>query len=88
MIVWLWDSPGARGVSDDDGRARETAEAVMRASGAGTARVERARLALGYEWMTSGYLRSGYGWSAERHGDGIRWVPLAAPARSPVSLIR
>ena len=48
----------------------------MRSSGAGTARVERARLALGYEWLTSGYLRTGYGWSGEQHAGGIRWVPL------------
>jgi hypothetical protein len=51
----------------------------MSSSGGRTARVERARLAVGYEWMTSGYLRSGYGWSAERWDGGIRWVPLTAP---------
>lgn len=80
MIVWLWDSPGTCGVTDDDAQAREAAEGFMRGSGMRTARVERARVVLGYGWMTSGYLRSGHGWSAERHDGGITWVPLTSPA--------
>jgi hypothetical protein len=79
MIVWLWESSGARGVTDNDTRAREVAEAFMRSSGAKTARVERARMVLDYGWMTSGYLRSGCGWSAEHHAGVIKWVALTAP---------
>lgn len=81
MIVWLWDTTAAacegRGVTDDETRAREAAEARMRSDQADSARVERALAVLGVETLTSGYERTGLGWAARRHHDGrITWVPF------------
>jgi len=83
MIVWLWDARGpARsglGVTDNDARARQAAEAWMRRGHASAARVEKALARLGIESLTSGYLRTGQGWAAQRQHDGrIVWTALPA----------
>ena len=78
MIVWLWDAGDARGVSDDESRARQAASAYLYDGRAGTVRVERALLVVGGSWLTSGYRRTGEGWLARPRRNGrVRWVPLA-----------
>jgi hypothetical protein len=78
MIVYLWDAPPARGVSDDPARAREAAEGFLCAGRASTALVERAHLVTGIQSLYSGYERMGRGWVAVPLGDGpVRWVALA-----------
>jgi hypothetical protein len=84
VIVWLWDANGpartARGVTDDEARARAGAEAFVRSGHANVARVERALARLGIESLTSDYVRMGDGWIVEHHRDGrIAWMPFAAP---------
>lgn len=86
MIVWLWDAGSARGVTDDEQRARHAAEASMHDLGGHTARVERASLMSGVRTMTSGYHRTGVGWAGQRHCNGrITWKPVSAPPESFVS---
>jgi hypothetical protein len=83
VIVWLWDATGpirsSRGITDDEARARQAAEAWIQGGHANTARVEKALAALGIESLTSEYARTGHGWVARRRSDGrIAWVPLSA----------
>ena len=79
MIVWLWDAGPARGVSDDDARARTAAEGFLRSGRASTALVEGAHLVTGIQSMYSGYQRLGRGWVAVPLGGGpVRWVALAS----------
>lgn len=58
MIVWLWDTHGpdraGRGVTDDEERARQTAEAWMRSGQGSTGSVEKAFAVLGIHTLTSG----------------------------------
>lgn len=82
MIVWLWDADGpartARGVTDDEAAARHAAEACLRSGQARAAAVEQARAVLGMESLTSGYQRTGSGWTGECRQDGrISWTPFA-----------
>jgi hypothetical protein len=82
VIVWLWDASGptrsGRGVTDDEARARQAAEAWIRSGHANTARVEKALARLGIESLTSDYVRTGHGWVAQHHRDGrIAWVPFS-----------
>lgn len=77
MIVWLWDAGSAHGVSDDDGRARDAAEAFIRSGRASSATVERAHLITGIQSLYSGYARLGRGWTTHpRKGGPVRWVAL------------
>jgi hypothetical protein len=86
MMVWLWEAGNGRGVSDDMSRAREAASACLRGSGAGSARVERALLMLGGDWLTFGYHRTGVGWLAQPRQDGqVSWAPLASTPAGAVS---
>jgi hypothetical protein len=83
VIVWLWEASGptrsGRGITDDETRARQAAEAWIRAGHASAARVEKAHAALGIESLTSEYVRTGHGWVARRRSDGrIAWVPFSA----------
>jgi hypothetical protein len=83
VIVWLWEANGptrsGRGVTDDEARARQAAEALVRGGHANAARVEKAFAALGIESLTSGYVRTGHGWAARRRSDGrIAWAPFSA----------
>lgn len=81
MIVWLWDASGSarvtRGVTDDETTARHAAETCLRSGQARSAAVEKAHAVLGVRSLTSGYERTGDGWTAERRQDGrISWTPL------------
>ena len=86
MIVWLWDAPGpdccGRGVTDDEGRARESAETYLRNGHANTAQIEQAWTVLGIQTLTSGYERTGQGWRARLRDGGIIWEPFAERAAS------
>jgi hypothetical protein len=78
MMVWLWETGSERGVSDDLTRACEAASACLRDGQAGSARVERALLMVGGNWLISGYQRTGTGWLAQPRRDGeVSWAPLA-----------
>jgi hypothetical protein len=86
VIVWLWDAGSGCGVTDDQARARRAAEVLMRGGRAGTGRVEKALAVTGISALTSGYLRTGHGWTARPRRDGlIRWVPLPAIAHRAAS---
>jgi hypothetical protein len=83
VIVWLWEASGptrnGRGITDDEARARQAAEAWIRGGHTNAARVERALAALGVESLTSEYVRTGHGWVARSRDDGrIAWVPFSA----------
>lgn len=83
MIVWLWDAGGAvhsgRGITDDEARARQAAEAWLRDGHADCARVEMALTVLGAATLTFGYERTGEGWAATGHRDGqVTWMPFTA----------
>ena len=77
MIIWLWDTEQARGITDDPAQARDAAQAQM---GDGTARVEQAVFTLGAESLTDGYRRTGSGWTGRRSDRGVYWTPLAVVA--------
>jgi hypothetical protein len=82
VIVWLWDADGpartSRGITDDAGAARRAAEACLLSGQARCAAVEQARAVLGMESLTSGYQRTGNGWTGECRQDGqISWTPLS-----------
>lgn len=90
MIVWLWDArlPArtGRGVTDNEGRARQAAETWMRGGGAGAARVEKAFTVLGCLTLAVGYERTGEGWVAQRDEDEqITWTPLAPRQAEPAA---
>jgi hypothetical protein len=82
-ILFLWDvrTPGgsARGVTDDETRARLAASAWVRAVG-DTARVERAVPLAGGGWLTDGYRRLGSGWSARLRDGRVTWAAFTEPA--------
>jgi hypothetical protein len=81
MNVWLWEAGSGRGVSDQERQARAAAAAYVRGGQAGSARVERALLMAGDQWLMSGYRRTGEAWVARSRRDGrIRWTRLRAPA--------
>jgi hypothetical protein len=84
VIVFLWDvrTPGgsARGVTDDEERARLAASAWMADYGV-TGRIERACPLAGGAWLTGGYRRLGTGWSAELRNGRVQWVSFREPAR-------
>ena len=77
MLVWLWDAGRARGVTDNEVRARKAAEAFMRNNRA----IDEARMEMavvnGPHALNPGYARTGRGWQAVRGPrGGVRWVPL------------
>jgi hypothetical protein len=88
VIVWIWDADGpagrsAAGVTDDEVAARRAAGAAITTTGAQTATVEWAVHLGGGDWMRSGYLRSGSGWTARCQEDGtIMWAQFVTPATS------
>jgi len=90
VIVWLWDAAGpartARGVTDDEATARRAAERCLRSGQARSAAVEKAHAVLGVRSLTSGYERTGDGWTAEcRHDGRISWMPLPGPTELAAS---
>jgi len=84
VTVYLWqaDGPrqGARGVSDDERRARRAAADLLRSGQASTAVVEEAAPDLGGLTLTDGYYPSGLRWQATRVGTHgrVRWMPVRA----------
>jgi hypothetical protein len=85
VIVFLWDvrtldGGSARGVTDDETRARLAASDVMLATGV-MGRIERACPLTGGAWLTDGYRRLGSGWSARLRGGRVRWVAFREPAK-------
>jgi hypothetical protein len=81
VIVWLWDTSGPsrneRGITDNQARAQQAAEARLHSGEASAARVERAVTILGIHTLTTGYQRTGDGWSAQHHDGRITWTPFA-----------
>jgi hypothetical protein len=86
VIMWLWDAGSGHGVTDDQSRARQAAEAFMRSGRADAARVEKAHLVTGIHALNPAYARTGHGWTAQpRRGSLIRWVPLPASPEQAAS---
>jgi hypothetical protein len=69
VILYLWETATACGVTDDRTRAMD---AAAETTDDGCARVDRARLTFG---MTSRHVRLGDGWVMR---DG-QWVPFSLP---------
>lgn len=85
--MYLWTAPArnpaefrrASGVSDDQGRARQAAELLLRTGQAATAYVERAYTAMTLATPSSCYIRTGSGWRAQLSQAGqVVWTPFAA----------
>jgi hypothetical protein len=84
VIMYIWTAPGngvagfrkATGVSDDHDKAREAAEAALRAGHAYTAYIECVRTATATPTLSFCYVRTGIGWWA-RLGQGghVVWTP-------------
>jgi hypothetical protein len=88
VIVFLWDvrtldGGSARGVTDDETRARLAASDVMLATGV-MGRIERALTLTGGAWLTDGYRRLGSGWSLGLRNGRVTRVAF----REPVNLER
>jgi hypothetical protein len=87
VIMYIWTAPGngassfrrATGVSDDPDKAREAAEAALRAGQAGTAYIERVRSATATPTLSFSYVRTGIGWWARiGQADHVVWTPYTA----------
>jgi hypothetical protein len=80
VIAWTWDAEGpdycGHGITDDEAKAVQAAEACMRDHGATAATVEAARFAFGTV-LTSEYIRTGQGRRGRAEDSGIRWEPFA-----------
>ena len=74
MIVWLWDAIGPevsqRGVTDDEEKALQAAEALIRSRVVRSVRIEMALAHVGIRTLTPGYERVGQGWTVRRHENG------------------
>lgn len=87
--MYLWTAAGhdiasfrAAGVSDDQARARNAAEALLRAGKAGTAYVECAYTAMATSTLSLCYVRTGIGWQARLGQAGrVVWTPFTTVAR-------
>ena len=84
MIGWQWEGAAAGstgcGVSDDEGRAREAAEAWLKANPQGKAVLGAARLedgmtTLSAYWATAGLARR----SRRLRGGRITWARISVP---------
>jgi hypothetical protein len=75
VIVWLWDAGGGHGVTGDAAAARKAAEGFLR-SGAGSARVEEAVIALSASSLANVHARTGSGWSGRLRDGGVSWRQL------------
>jgi hypothetical protein len=89
VIMYLWTAADrdvasfrrATGVSDDQARARQAAEALLRAGNAGTAYIECAYTAMATGTLNLCYVRTGSGWWAQLGQAGrIVWTPFTVPA--------
>jgi hypothetical protein len=84
--MYLWTAPGrnaagfsgAGGVSDDQGRARQAAELLLRTGQAAIAYVECAYAGMTAGTLNSCYVRTGSGWWARLSQAGqVVWTPFA-----------
>lgn len=89
VIMYLWTAPGhdtaafrrASGVSDDQSRARQAAELLLRTGQAATAYIECAYTAMAAATLNSCYVRTGVGWWAQLSQAGqVVWTPFTASA--------
>jgi hypothetical protein len=89
MILWLWDACGparsGRGVTDDQARALQLAETLLRSGQANVARVEGARLVPGTHTLNTGYERTGEGWRGRCGDSGVRWEPFTSALKQAAS---
>lgn len=92
VIMYIWTAPGtgtadfrrATGVSDDQRRAREAAEAALRSGQADTAYVERVYTAVATPALSLCYVRTGTGWQARFGQAGrVEWTPLPPGEAAP-----
>jgi hypothetical protein len=89
VIMYLWTASGhdmanfrAAGVSDDQTRARNAAEALLRTGKAGTAYIECAYTAMATSTLSLCYVRTGTGWRARLGQAGrVVWTPFTTVAR-------
>jgi hypothetical protein len=90
--MYIWTAPGggaagirrATGVSDDQTRAREAAEAALRTGLARTACIERVYTAQAVPALSLCYARTGTGWRAQvGQAGGVVWTPFTTT--EPVS---
>lgn len=86
--MYLWTAPGrdtaafrrASGVSDDQSKARQAAELLLRTGQAATAYVECAYTAMAAVTLNSCYVRTGAGWCAQLSQAGqVVWTPFTGP---------
>lgn len=86
--MYIWTAPGsdtagfqrATGVSDNQQRAQEAAEAALRTGQGGTAYVERVYTAAAAPALSLCYVRTGTGWQAQLGQAGsVEWTPFVAP---------
>lgn len=86
--MYIWTAPGintagfhrATGVSDDQYRAQEAAEAALRTGHGGTAYVERVYTAVVAPALSLCYVRTGTGWQAQLGQAGhVEWTAFTAP---------
>jgi len=86
--MYLWTASGhdiasfrAAGVSDDQARARNAAEALLRTGKAGTAYIECAYTAMTTSTLSLCYVRTGIGWQARLGQAGrVDWTPFTTVA--------
>jgi hypothetical protein len=84
-FLWQADGPlqGARGVTDDAGRARRAAADCLRSGAASSAVVEEALPDLWVRTLAGGYAWTGHGWRAKVGAGGrVWWVPLGGGAKA------
>lgn len=87
--MYLWTASGhdvasfrAAGVSDNQARARNAAEALLRTGKAGTAYIECAYTAMTTSTLSLCYVRTGTGWQARLGQAGrVDWTPFTAVVR-------
>ncbi|MGH3169401.1 MAG: hypothetical protein ACRDN0_26405 [Trebonia sp.] len=86
MIMYIWTAPGggatsyrrATGVSDDQDKARDAAEAALRSGHATTAYIERVYTATATPVLSVRYVHTGTGWRARMGQAGhVTWIPYA-----------
>jgi hypothetical protein len=87
--MYLWTASGhgiasfrAAGVSDDQARARNAAETLLRTGKAGTAYIECAYTAMATSTLSLCYVRTGTGWQAQLGQAGrVDWTPFTTVVR-------
>lgn len=84
--MYIWTAPGgdatsfrrATGVSNDQDKAREAAEAALRSGHAATAYIERVYTETAAPMLSVRYVHTGTGWRARIGQAGrVTWIPYA-----------